>query len=333
LVVIAIIAVLIGLLLPAVQKVREAASRISCANNLKQLGLALHTYHDANGSFPPGGVTNDQNVNAAGLNTAGGPSWLICILPYMEQGNLYRLYNPTVPTEFPENQALRTMAVKSYSCPSDPLANQVLTPASGAVSMGLAVVPQYATGSYRGMSGMSNAGSFFDEFSAFQVGIANQRGLLHSCVDCSKYAGMTSPPVAACRPGGTIPTGMTPERIASVTDGTSNTIAAGEFYVTSATARRTTLWAYEYTSYAMSMIFLPPQSRVLTTDYNQCVAIGPSLGTPDTNPCKRAWGSLHPGVINWVMADGSVRAISTSVDMLVLASMATIGNGEVVPAF
>src|SRR5436305_4956007 len=142
LVVIAIIAVLIGLLLPAVQKVREAASRISCANNLKQLGLALHTYHDANGSFPPGGVTNDQNVNAAGLNTAGGPSWLICILPYMEQGNLYQLYNPNVPTEFPENLALRTTPVKPYSCPSDPLANQVLTPASGAPSMGLAVVPQ-----------------------------------------------------------------------------------------------------------------------------------------------------------------------------------------------
>src|SRR5207237_685772 len=116
---------------------------------------------------------------------------------------------------------------------------------------------------------------FFDEFSAFQVSPLTQRGLLHSCVDCTKYPTMTGTPMAACQPGTTVPPGMNPEKIASVTDGTSNTIAAGEFYVTSATSRRTTFWAYEYTSYAMSMLFLPPQSRVLTTSFDQCVAIGP----------------------------------------------------------
>jgi prepilin-type N-terminal cleavage/methylation domain-containing protein/prepilin-type processing-associated H-X9-DG protein len=84
LVVIAIIAILIGLLLPAVQKVREAASRMQCSNNLKQVGLAIHNYHDANGQFPPASIRNTQNA------WMHSPTWWVYTLPYVEQDNLYK---------------------------------------------------------------------------------------------------------------------------------------------------------------------------------------------------------------------------------------------------
>src|ERR1700756_2643029 len=85
LVVIAIIAILIGLLLPAVQKVREAAARAQCMNNLKQMGLALHNYHSVFGGFPPAKVTTPTTHN-----------WTVFILPYIEQDNLYKRYNFSV---------------------------------------------------------------------------------------------------------------------------------------------------------------------------------------------------------------------------------------------
>jgi prepilin-type processing-associated H-X9-DG protein/prepilin-type N-terminal cleavage/methylation domain-containing protein len=115
LVVIAIIAILIGLLLPAVQKVREAAARTQCRNNLKQMGLALHNYHDAQQTFPPGYRAVAPYSDGA-TDTAPGWGWAAFLLPYLEQDNLYRQLDFTQPV--PKSPAIQT-AVKVYLCPAD----------------------------------------------------------------------------------------------------------------------------------------------------------------------------------------------------------------------
>jgi prepilin-type N-terminal cleavage/methylation domain-containing protein len=106
LVVVAIIAVLIGLLLPAIQKVREAASRASCANNLKQIGIAVHNYHDGHGQLPPLRVSNNH------------ATWLVLIMPFMEQENIARRWTFSQYYSSTTNAPGRLLQVKSYYCPS-----------------------------------------------------------------------------------------------------------------------------------------------------------------------------------------------------------------------
>src|SRR5262245_30770298 len=231
LVVIAIIAVLIALLMPAVQKVREAANRTQCSNNLKQIGLALHNYHDSYQVFPLGGVANNVCCN-----TEGGPSWAISILPFMEQDNLYKLYDPTHTTEHASNQKLRETVVKAYNCPSDPRAGQLMAPVSGPPA-NYSPPLQYATSSYKGVAGMAGESNGFDDpFGALQYP-TSWRGVLHAGPD-TRYptagvAGANLGPTATYLTYS--PNYYARERIATITDGTSNTLMVGEY------ATRTTL--------------------------------------------------------------------------------------------
>src|SRR5438270_417063 len=108
LVVVAIIGVLVGMLLPAVQKVREAASRAQCANHLKQIGIACHNYHDTYGYFPPGG-SELPGDSAAPADRRDLWSWAYHVLPFVEHDNLWKQSNPTAIAQTP---------VKLYYCPS-----------------------------------------------------------------------------------------------------------------------------------------------------------------------------------------------------------------------
>jgi prepilin-type N-terminal cleavage/methylation domain-containing protein len=116
LVVIAIIATLIALLVPAVQKVRESASRTQCQNNLHQIGLAMHNYYDAQKAFPPG-YTCQVQTNPD--YTSPGWGWAAMLLPYLEQGNLTNQINVTLPVEDPSNLTARTTVLPVFVCPSD----------------------------------------------------------------------------------------------------------------------------------------------------------------------------------------------------------------------
>ncbi len=110
LVVIAIIAILIGLLLPAVQKVRESANRVKCSNNLRQIGLGIHNYASANDDLMP-----DTHRYTAPLY-----GWLVKLLPYLEQDNLFRLYDPTLDWFHPNNAPMYKVRLPGLQCPSTP---------------------------------------------------------------------------------------------------------------------------------------------------------------------------------------------------------------------
>src|SRR4051812_5647909 len=125
LVVIAIIAVLIALLLPAVQAAREAARRAQCVNNLKQLGLAMHNYHDTVGTFPIGAM-GVRSLASGGKYPDGTPvgnarrTWAFMILPYIEQGTMSNAINFSIIMNDPINRTVTMTVVKSFVCPTDP---------------------------------------------------------------------------------------------------------------------------------------------------------------------------------------------------------------------
>ena len=127
LVVIAIIAILIGLLLPAVQKVRESAARAKCSNNLKQLGIACHAFHDAQGCVPPS-RTASGGFPFLGVPAGAYQGWAVWILPYLEQDNIKRIYNTTLHFGHNNNRTAITTRVNVFICPSTPNPGRVAYP-------------------------------------------------------------------------------------------------------------------------------------------------------------------------------------------------------------
>ncbi len=162
LVVIAIIAILIGLLLPAVQKVREAAARTKCQNNLKQIGLGLHSYESAFGRLPPG--YNSKTLTPNGDNLGPGWGWAALILPQVEQDNLFRQIDQTKDIADPVHAAVRATVLNLYRCPSDqPTAGDTFPLANGAgTTVTLAFANYVACGGTYEVSGFpdTNTGTF-----------------------------------------------------------------------------------------------------------------------------------------------------------------------------
>ncbi len=296
LVVIAIIGILVALLLPAIQSAREAARRSECTSNLKQIGLALHNYHDTYGVFPAGNITPG---NCCG--TLSKVNWAISILPYVEQSSLYESYDMDL---WNEDQPIDSTGfcvvqqrVPAYECPSDINRLKMERPESGP-----RVNKDYQHSSYRGVTGIGDNAGYFDCHQWSGRIPEKYKGVLHTVGSA----------------------GLKNENMASILDGTANTFLVGE-YQTKTHTRRGTFWAYSYTSYVLSSIGL--ESRLYLPDYDLCVSIP---GTDGSNACKRAFASMHPAGINFVMGDAAVRIIPISTDTQVMAAMATIMGEEAV---
>jgi prepilin-type N-terminal cleavage/methylation domain-containing protein/prepilin-type processing-associated H-X9-DG protein len=303
LVVISIIALLIGLLLPAVQKVRAAASNISCKNNLKQIGLAMMSYHSARGSFPDGS-------RATGLNTAY-ENWAISILPYLEQENLYNKYDSTVVNESFVNDAVRRTKVKVFICPDDYSGGDPVQPSGGPGSSS-----QYMPSNYKGNEGVSDGTNYFDRYdnagTLIAAGHKAWLGPLHvSRADLNLKA----------------------ERFDTIMDGTSNTLLVGE-YTTRTGLNHRAFWAYAYWEWSLSSVSKNPSggsaAYILLPDF---VACSHQEANPSMSACKRGWSGLHAGGPNFVMCDGSVRTVTRTIDMSLFEALATIAGGEVTSGF
>lgn len=300
LVVITIIGILVALLLPAVQSARESGRQAACKNRLKQIGTAIHGYLAAEGHFPPGNITEGNCCS-----TKSRTNWAIEILTYIEQDALYRKYDHTKFNEDPENAEVCRARITLYTCPSEAETEKIEIPESGpGGTWNNQPGVLYRRGSYRCVSGRSDGSGWWDTHQNAHFP-KTWRGVFHTV--------------------GT--NNLKVERDRNIRDGLSNTLMIGEMGTVSHSNRRT-FWAYAYASYASSCV--TPQSRTLLLDYDRCGQIG---GTGGYNPCKRGWGSFHPGGLHYAYCDGSVHFIPITVDLNVLAEMATIDGGNVVNYF
>src|SRR5262245_7673556 len=302
LVVIAIIAVLIGLLLPAVQKVRAAAARAQCLNNLKQIARAAHNYHGDHEQFPVGA----RLPVYVGDRPTGGTNLWVELLPHLEQDNLYRQWDR------PDNRnnvaggrdATQAHAIKILLCPSDPLPEPVVQ-FTAAFSTAAPPSPPWSWGFY----GMSSYG-----------GNAGIRSVLSSRMTRDGIFFIDS---KVC--------------LLDVKDGTSNTFLFGErFHHDPEYGRQQPVvwpgtsplagigkWGYVADVRANANVTLST-----TVPINYRVPPGGAFSTLEDRNC--AFGSGHPGGANFAFADGSVRFLSDSTPLSVLQALSTRAGGEVV---
>jgi prepilin-type N-terminal cleavage/methylation domain-containing protein/prepilin-type processing-associated H-X9-DG protein len=278
LVVIAIIAVLIALLLPAVQAAREAARRIQCTNNMKQIALAVHNYHDINNSLPTNILPTEM-------------SWLVEILPNMEQSPLFNAWNSTPPLtdtqwESPTNMTVMTTPMNVYLCPSYPGTSTLV----GQANMDTPLSLTWAVGvtCYKGNTGDNTMGGIFvTPFPLLGDGTpATYRGVFY------RYESSTT-------------------NFAVITDGLSGTFLAGEAIPTKC---KWNIWANGNQSVGYCAIPLNQKVYNDPGDWSTCMG----------------YASQHPGGGNFALCDGSVRFIKDTINYKIYMALSSRAGGEVV---
>jgi prepilin-type N-terminal cleavage/methylation domain-containing protein/prepilin-type processing-associated H-X9-DG protein len=302
LVVIGIIAVLVGLLLPAVQKVREAANRMTCLNNLKQIGLAAHNHHGDHGKFPVG---MRLPVDVSGRPTGGTNLW-VELLPYFEQDNLYKRwdYHDNRNNVTGGRNATQAQVIKILLCPSDPLPEPV-------VQLTAEAAPPWSMGFYGMTSYGGNAGRrSFHPGGPPTFPRLTRDGIffLDICI-----------------------------RLGDITDGTSSTLLFGErFHHDPEFDRRKPLffplngpfvgWGkWGFVAKGMGQATLSTPAPI-----NYRVPPEGDHSTVEDRYC--AFGSGHPGGANFTFADGSVRFLSDRMSLPALQALSTRSGGEVASA-
>jgi prepilin-type N-terminal cleavage/methylation domain-containing protein/prepilin-type processing-associated H-X9-DG protein len=309
LVVIAIIAILIGLLIPAVQKVREAAQRIACQNNLKQLGLAMQTFHEAYGSLPyarTGGHSQDH-------------TWAVLVLPYIEQGPLYSIFTTQVAGGPMVTGLSPAISVNDYHNGG---ANGVLrNPNGGAL---WARVPTFycptrrSAGDSTAVCTVSVNNNFDGTTSDYGVVLGDE--VLNKGVFWANTAYATG------------------VRITDITDGSSNTLLMGEKHLSPADLNQNP--AAGAIPAAQGLNDGCVWSAIPVSAGGRQAGVGFPLALSPTDPtvvnatgATANFGSWHPGAVNFVFCDGSVHALSPSISTTTLHLLANKSDGLPIPNY
>jgi prepilin-type N-terminal cleavage/methylation domain-containing protein len=303
LVVIAIIGILIALLLPAVQKVREAANRAKCSNNLKQLSLACHNYHDTFGVLPPARVARDAYA-----------TWAVLVMPYIEQDNVFRLWDISQGFSV-QSDAAREALIPIFFCPSRRL--PMLSPANQ--NGGDNGDVDGACGDYACCGGDGATQNLYTANGAMINGrVISPPGPGPQGVPNGVDQPNNNPAALPLIP---ILSFTSYTSLARITDGTSNTLLLGEKQVSAGHFGESDDGdAAYYSGYNYDTA-----ERVAGPNY-------PLARDPyDPNPNHRdMFGGPHPGVVLFALADGHVSALNTSIDVVNLGYLANRADGQTI---